>query len=139
MAKKHEEYQYLELLKDIIKNGVKKPVFNNPGVHIKSVFGRQIRFDLSKGFPLLTTKKVFLRGIIHELLWFLKGESNIKYLVDADIRIWDEWAYKKFKVQSEKLKVKKVLTQEEFIQKIKNLPENDPFVKKWGIWEMFME
>jgi len=132
MAKKHEEYQYLELLKDIIKNGVKKPVFNNPGVHIKSVFGRQIRFDLSKGFPLLTTKKVFLRGIIHELLWFLKGESNIKYLVDADIRIWDEWAYKKFKVQSEKLKVKKVLTQEEFIQKIKNLPENDPFVKKWG-------
>lgn len=125
------EYQYLDLLKDILKNGVDKPVFNNPGVTIKSVFGRQIRFDLSKGFPLLTTKKVFLRAIIHELLWFLKGESNIKYLVDNNVHIWDEWAFKKYKVQSEKLKVKK-MTQEEFIQKIKELPKNHPFVKKWG-------
>jgi len=129
---KHPEYQYLDLLKDILKNGIDKPVFNNPGVYIRSVFGRQIRFDLEKGFPLLTTKKVFLRGIIHELLWFLKGDSNIKYLVDQDVRIWNEWAYKKFKVQSEKLKVKKVLKQEEFITKIRSLPKNDPFVKKWG-------
>jgi thymidylate synthase len=131
-SKKHEEYQYLDLLKNIMKNGVNKPVFNNPGVHIRSVFGRQIRFDLSKGFPLLTTKKVFLRGIIHELLWFLKGESNIKYLIDQDVHIWDEWAYKKFKVQSEKLKVKKILSQEEFIAKIKSLPKSSGFVKKWG-------
>ena len=123
--KKYEEYQYLDLLKDIMKNGVDKPVFNNPGVHIKSVFGRQIRFDLSKGFPLLTTKKVFLRAIIHELLWFLKGDSNIKYLVDQDVHIWDEWAYKPYKSQ-------KLLTQEEFIQKIKSLSKDDPFVKKWG-------
>src|SRR3989338_2311459 len=94
---KHEEYQYLDLLKDIMKNGVDKPVFNNPGVYIKSVFGRQLRFDLSKGFPLLTTKKVFLRGIIHELLWFIKGDSNIKYLVDQDVHIWDEWAYRPYK------------------------------------------
>mgnify|MGYP001601220473 CR=1 FL=1 len=129
--KKHEEYQYLDLLKDIMKNGVNKPVFNNPGVHIKSVFGRQLRFDLSKGFPLLTTKKVFLRGIIHELLWFIKGDSNIKYLVDCDVHIWDEWAYKAYKVQSAKGKVKS-LTQEEFIQKIKQLPTSDPFVKNWG-------
>ena len=132
MAKqKHEEYQYLDLLKDILKNGVDKPVFNNPGIHIRSVFGRQIRFDLSKGFPLLTTKKVFLRAIIHELLWFLRGESNIKYLVDQDVHIWDEWAFKKYKVESIKYKGES-LTQEEFIQKIKELPASDPFVKKWG-------
>lgn len=129
--KRHEEYQYLDLLKDILKNGIDKPVFNNPGVTIKSVFGRQMRFDLSKGFPLLTTKKVFLRGIIHELLWFIKGDSNIKYLADQDVHIWDEWAFKKFKVQIEKGKVKK-MTQEEFIQKIKELPASDPFVKKYG-------
>lgn len=129
---KHEEYQYLDLLKDILKNGVDKPVFNNPGVTIRSVFGRQLRFDLSKGFPLLTTKKVFLRAIIHELLWFLKGDSNIKYLVDQDVRIWDEWAFKKYKVESIKYKVKKILSQEEFISKIKSLPKDHPFVKKWG-------
>lgn len=130
---RHQEYQYLDLLKDILKNGVDKPVFNNPGVTIKSVFGRQFRFDLSKGFPLLTTKKVFLRGIIHELLWFIKGDSNIKYLVDQDVHIWDEWAYKKYNSQ---LKIDngqlEKLTQEEFIQKIKDLPKNHPFVKKWG-------
>ncbi len=130
---KHPEYQYLDLLKDIMKNGVDKPVFNNPGVHIRSVFGRQIRFDLSKGFPLLTTKKVFLRGIIHELLWFLKGDSNIKYLADNDVHIWDEWAYKKYnsqlKIGNGKLKK---MTKEEFIAKIKKLPKDDPFVKKYG-------
>lgn len=114
------EYQYLDLLKDILKNGVKKPVFNNPGVYIKSVFGRQMRFDLKKGFPLLTTKKVFLRGIVHELLWFLKGDSNIKYLVDQDVHIWDEWAYKNYKGKT---------SQEEFI---KNIKEDEKFAKKWG-------
>ncbi len=129
--KSNPEYQYLDLLKDILKNGVDKPVFNNPGVTIRSVFGRQMRFDLSEGFPLLTTKKVFLRAIIHELLWFLKGDSNIKHLIDNDVHIWDEWAYKSYKVQSAKGKVKS-LTQEEFIQKIKELPKKSPFVKKWG-------
>lgn len=128
---KHEEYQYLNLLKDILKNGQDKPVFNNPGVTIKSVFGRQIRFDLSKGFPLLTTKKVFLRGIIHELLWFIKGDSNIKYLIDQDVHIWDEWAYRKYRKAMEKGEMPK-LSQEEFIQKIKNLSKDHAFVKKWG-------
>ena len=71
------EQQYLDLLEDILKTGVKKSVWGNPGVYIKGVFGRQIRFDLSFGFPLLTTKKVFMRGIIHELIWFLRGDSNI--------------------------------------------------------------
>lgn len=125
---RHEEYQYLDLLKDILKNGTDKPVFNNPGVTIKSVFGRQLRFDLSKGFPLLTTKKVFLRGIIYELLWFLRGDSNIKYLLDHDVHIWDEWAYRGYKVAQ----TQNFMTQEEFAQKIKELPKDDPFVKKWG-------
>src|SRR3990167_7467547 len=95
---RHPEYQYLDLLRDIMDNGFKKPVFNNPEVTIKSVFGRQIRFDLSQGFPLLTTKKVFLRGILHELIWFLRGDSNIKYLVDNGVHIWDDWGYKGYKV-----------------------------------------
>ena len=128
---KNEEYQYLDLLKDILKNGIDKPVFNNPGVTIRSVFGRQLRFDLEKGFPLLTTKKVFLRGIIHELLWFLKGDSNIKYLVDQDVHIWDEWAYKPYKKAAESGMVPN-LSQEDFIKKIKDLPKNHKFVKVWG-------
>src|SRR3990170_63620 len=106
---KHPEYQYLDLLQDILDNGFEKHEFNS-GIAIKSVFGRSMRFDLSKGFPLLTTKKVFLRGIIHELLWFLKGDSNIKYLLDNDVHIWDEWAYKKY--QKSNIKNEKLLTQE---------------------------
>ena len=128
---KHPEYQYLNLLKDIMENGTDKPVFNNPGVTIKSVFGRQIRFDLSKGFPLLTTKKVFMRGITEELLWFLKGESNMKYLADRDVHIWDEWVYKPYKKAAEKGEVPK-MEQKDFIAKIKSLPADDEFVKKWG-------
>ena len=76
---KHPEYQYLNLLRDILDNGTDKPIFGVEGVNLRSVFGRQIRFDLSDGFPLLTTKKVFLRGVIEELLWFLRGDSNVKY------------------------------------------------------------
>lgn len=82
--------QYLDLLRDVRENGVIKS--DRTGVGTRSVFGRQIRFDLGEGFPLLTTKKVFLKGIIHELLWFLKGDTNIKYLVDNGVHIWDEWA-----------------------------------------------
>ena len=121
----HPEYQYLNLLKDIMKNGFEKKEFNT-GIELKSVFGRQIRFDLSKGFPLLTTKKVFTRGIIVELLWFLQGSSNIKYLVDNNVHIWDEWAYR---IYREDTKDKKKLIQEEFIQKIK---DDNNFAKKWG-------
>lgn len=126
--KVHPEYQYLDLLKDILKNGHKKPVWGNPGVYIKGVFGRQIRFDMSKGFPLLTTKKVFSRGIIHELIWFLKGSSNIKYLVDNNVHIWDEWGYKQYKAKIKNLKFK-ILNQDEYVEKIKTDGE---FAKKYG-------
>lgn len=126
---KHPEYQYLDLLKEILKKGEDKPVWGNPGVFIRGVFGRQIRFDLSKGFPLLTTKKVFMRGIIHELIWFLKGSSNIKYLVDNDVHIWDAWGYKQYQGQKAKGKGQKLLTQEEYIQRIKG---DSGFAKKYG-------
>lgn len=127
----HPEYQYLDLLKDIMENGSDKPVFGHDDVYIRSIFGRQCRYDLSKGFPLLTTKKVFLRGIIEELLWFLRGESNIKSLIDKNVHIWDEWAYKNYAKAAEKGDVWK-MTQDEFIAKLTELPADDPAVIKWG-------
>lgn len=86
----HPERQYLDLLRDILDNGVRRD--DRTGTGTLGVFGRQIRFDLSKGFPVLTTKKLHLRSIIVELLWFLRGETNIGYLKDNGVRIWDEWA-----------------------------------------------
>lgn len=81
---------YEDLLRDVFENGIHKD--DRTGTGTRSVFGRQIRYDLSEGFPLITSKKVGLRLIAEELLWFLMGDSNIKYLVDRDVHIWDEWA-----------------------------------------------
>lgn len=124
---RHPEYQYLDLAKDIFENGADKKVFNAKTT-IRSVFGRQTRYDLSQGFPLLTTKKVYLRAIIHELIWFLRGDSNIKYLIDNNVRIWNEWAYKGYKEAIDKGTVAN-MTQDEFIEKIK---KDAKFAKKWG-------
>jgi thymidylate synthase len=120
------ENAYLDLLKEITSVNQFKEDRTNTGTI--SVFGRQLRFDLSKGFPLLTTKKLFLRGIIVELLWFLQGNSNIKYLVDNNVHIWDSWPYKHYK-ESFEAKGLTPLTMDAFIEKIKN---NDKFAQKWG-------
>lgn len=130
MEKRHPEYQYLELLQDIMDNGFEKQVFGHEK-SVKSVFGRMMRYDLSKDFPLLTTKKVFWKGIVHELVWFLRGDTNIKYLVDNNVHIWDDWPYKDYKAAMEKGGAPN-LSQDEFIQKIKEEPTDSEFVKKWG-------
>ena len=129
---KNIEHQYLKLLKDILDNGVTKQ--DRTGTGTLSVFGRQIRHKMSEGFPLLTTKKMPFRLIATELMWFLRGDTNIKYLVDNDCHIWDGDAYKNYERRWEtegkflSPPVNK-FTQEEFINKIKT---NDEFAKRWG-------
>lgn len=127
-AQKHQEYQYLDLLKDVLKNGVKN-MDRGTGSSSISVFGRQTRYDLSKGFPLLTTKKVYWRGVIQELYWFMSGQTNIKYLVDNNVHIWDDYPIKIYNWKRKTDKKLPALTTEEFIEKIKT---DAGFAKKWG-------
>jgi len=124
---KHPEYQYLDLLKDILENGIDKKD-HNTGIKLRSVFGRQIRFNLKDGLPLLTTKKVYWKGILYELFWFLTGQSNIKFLVDNDVHIWDDYPYKIYMKAVKRGEVPE-MTKEEFINKIKN---DNAFAEKWG-------
>ena len=125
---RHPEYRYLELLQDVMKNGVKQ-TDQGTGDVTYSVFGRQIRFDLSEGFPLLTTKRTDWKGIVHELYWFLSGQSNIKYLVDNGIHLWDDYPYKMYRERRSKGETLPELTKEEFIAKIK---EDGKFAEDFG-------
>lgn len=121
--------QYLDLLKDILDNGIEK---ETRAGKVKSVFGRMMHFNLKEGLPILTTKKMYAKGIIHELLWFLKGDTNIKYLVDNNVHIWDDDAYRYYceliKKNNDKEKIYSAikpnivefLSKEEFLQNVKN-------------------
>ena len=127
---RHPEYQYLDLAKEILKNGI--PIVDRgTGIGLKSLFARQMRFDLTKDFPLLTTKKVYWKGVIHELYWFMSGQTNIKYLVDNNVHIWDDYPYKIYmgKVKKGLIKDKKNLAKDEFIGRIK---DDKKFAKSFG-------
>jgi len=125
------DYRYQSLLQDILDNGVTKQ--DRTGTGTISVFGRQIRHKMSDGFPLLTTKKMYFKGVATELIWFLRGDTNIKFLVDNDCHIWDGDVYKNFVNIVERSKPKDssrlMLLQEEFINKIKT---DDVFAERWG-------
>ena len=123
---------YLDLLKDVNENGVGKD--DRTGTGTRSVFGRQIRCDLAAGFPLLTTKKVFLRGIIHELLWFVRGDTNIKYLVDNKVGIWNEWPFQNYlnKQGLGEIPKQSCEWQDRLEEFIINIEKNDEFAQQWG-------
>ncbi len=125
--------QYLDLLRDVKENGTKKD--DRTGVGTISSFGRQIRFDLSKRFPAMTTKKLYMKAVIYELLWLLRGDTNIQFLAKNDVKIWNEWAYQiyleknnlveKYPRYSDAWKTKLA----EFVEQVKT---DDAFAKQWG-------
>ena len=126
------DFTYLDLVNRVLTEGKLKK--NRTGIDTIGIFGAQARFDLADGFPLLTTKKVFFKGIVHELLWFISGSTNIKYLVDNDVHIWDDWAYQRYLKFVSKIVVvggidKTTLSQADFIHRIKTV---DEFAKIWG-------
>lgn len=123
-SKNHPEYQYLELGKEILKDSVKQKD-RGTGVITHSLFGVRHVYDLDQGFPLLTTKKVYWKGVVEELYWFFSGQNNIKYLVDRNVHIWDDYPYKIYKDKNPKSKISK----EEFIEKITS---DTKFAQKWG-------
>ena len=127
MSTNKGEQQYLDLMQKILDEGVKQ-TDKGSGVVTHSLFGYQMRFDLADGFPLLTTKKVYWRGVLHELYWFLSGQSNIKYLVDNKVHIWDDYPYRIYKEMMTKGEVPE-MTKEEFITKIES---DDDFAETYG-------
>ena len=132
MNNPHDE-EYFRLLRHLMDKGIVRE--ERTGTGTKGIFGNQMRFDLSKGFPLITTKKVFIKGIIHELLWFLTGDTNIKYLVRKDVKIWNEWA---FQVYLEKNNLAKSLVRysPEWTEKlnwfVEQIKIDDDFANAWG-------
>jgi len=130
--------QYLNLLKDIRDNGIWKD--DRTGTWVRGLFGMQAQYNLADGFPLVTTKKTFMRIIIVELIWLIRGETNIKYLVDRNCHIWDEWPFQNY-LDSNNLSEKFPKYSDEwmaektkFIEKIAELPVEDEFVQKW--WDL---
>jgi len=119
--------QYLKLLEYILENGVIKE--DRTGTGTISIFDYSMTFDMTEGFPLLTSKKVFTKGVIHELIWFLRGDTNIKYLVDNDVHIWNGDAYKNYISKTNEYKGDWPDTMDEFIKRIKT---DDVFANKWG-------
>ncbi len=128
----HADITYLKLVQKLLDEGTEKG--DRTGTGTKSIFGYQMRFDLQKGFPLLTTKKVPLKAIIHELIWFVRGDSNLKYLAENNVHIWDEWPYKAYLIRNN-IPVPETGGEEwntgikEFIEKIKS---DDAFAKDYG-------
>lgn len=119
----HPEYQYLDLLKEILEKGFRK-VDRGTGDASYSLFGKQIRFDLSKDFPLLTTKKVYWKGVVEELYWFMSGQSNVSYLTRKNVHIWDDYPYKIYNK-----KFPDQLSKDEFVKKLET---DDQFAKDHG-------
>ena len=113
----HPEYQYLDLLRETLEQG-EQQVDKGTGVKTYSVFGRQIRFDLSQGLPLLTTKKTYWKGILQELYWFMSGQTNVSYLTRQNVHIWDDYPHKIYAEKAERGEVTP-LTKEEFVEKLK--------------------
>lgn len=132
MNEYHADLVYLDLVERIKREGVQKG--DRTGTGTISLLGHQMRFDLTKGFPLLTTKKVPIKAIIHELIWFMRGDTNLKYLADNNVHIWDEWPYKAYLIRNN-MPVPPTGSDEwntgikEFIEKIK---EDDGFAKEYG-------
>jgi len=132
MQGKHADESYLDLLEYIMENGATKS--DRTGTGTKSIFGYQMRFNLADGFPLLTTKKVPIKAIIHELIWFLHGDTNLKYLANNNVHIWDEWPYKAYLKQNN-LPIPEINGEEwkkgmtEFVERIKN---DEKFAKEYG-------
>jgi thymidylate synthase len=132
MDKNKTDSQYLKLLENLLEKGEEKA--DRTGTGTKSIFGYQMRFDLNEGFPLLTTKKVPIKAITHELLWFLRGDTNLKYLAENNVHIWDEWPYKAY-LKRNNLPIPETNGEEwkngmsEFIEKIKT---DENFAKEYG-------
>ena len=123
----HVDEQYLNLVNDILEHGVEKDTRAGKTL---SVFGKQLRFNLKEGLPMLTTKKMFAKGVIHELLWFLKGDTNIKYLVDNGVHIWDDDAYRYFLEKTKGVSYLN-LTKEQFLEEVKNKSTRKKLFEKY--------
>ena len=128
MSNRHPEYQYLDLMAELIEKGDRQ-VDAGHGKATIGLFGKQMRYDLSEGFPLLTTKRVYWQGVLHELYWFASGNNNIKYLVDNDVHICDDYPYRIYADKAEEDESLEKLTKEEFVDKIKN---DQAFADKYG-------